>query len=183
MGNLTYLAVTILKRDKRTILNAIMMLFCFCGINLIMLLYKICGLAKEFSNAPYIERLMEVFSLLVIIMFIATIIVLLLVMLGSIKDSSSFYRLQKYIGYTNKQLIYLNCCHLLITSLLSYIVSLICSKLIVANFLRETISKRIVDFTYIDSSLFTETFLLTFGLLISSVLLLIIPIAWVIRKI
>lgn len=85
MGNLTYLAVTILKRDKRTILNAIMMLFCFCGINLIMLLYKICGLAKEFSNAPYIERLMEVFSLLVIIMFIATIIVLLLVMLGSIK--------------------------------------------------------------------------------------------------
>lgn len=78
MGNLTYLAVTILKRDKRTILNAIMMLFCFCGINLIMLLYKICGLAKEFSNAPYIERLMEVFSLLVIIMFIATIIVLLL---------------------------------------------------------------------------------------------------------
>ena len=55
MGNLTYLAVTILKRDKRTILNAIMMLFCFCGINLIMLLYKICGLAKEFSNAPYIE--------------------------------------------------------------------------------------------------------------------------------
>ena len=183
MGNLTYLAVTILKRDKRTILNAIMMLFCFCGINLIMLLYKICGLAKEFSNAPYIERLMEVFSLLVIIMFIATIIVLLLVMLGSIKDSSSFYRLQKYIGYTNKQLIYLNCCHLLITSLLSYIVSLICSKLIVANFLRETISKRIVDFTYIDSTLFTETFLLTFGLLIASVLLLIIPNAWVIRKI
>ena len=100
MGNLTYLAVTILKRDKRTILNAIMMLFCFCGINLIMLLYKICGLAKEFSNAPYIERLMEVFSLLVIIMFIATIIVLLLVMLGSIKDSSSFYRLQKYIFYS-----------------------------------------------------------------------------------
>ena len=87
------------------------------------------------------------------------------------------------IVYTNKQLVYLNCCQLLIIAFLSYIASLICSKVIVANFLQETISHRIIDFSYIDSTLFTETFLFTFLLFIAGVLLLIVPIVLAVRKI
>ena len=54
---------------------------------------------------------------------------------------------------------------------------------IVANFLQETISHRIIDFSYIDSTLFTETFLFTFLLFIAGVLLLIVPIVLAVRKI
>ena len=43
MNNLAYLALTTLKRDKRTIINGIMMLVCFCGLNLILLLITIRG--------------------------------------------------------------------------------------------------------------------------------------------
>lgn len=51
----------------------------------------------------------------------------------------------------------------------------------VANFLQEAISKRIVDFAYIDSTLFTEPFFFTFWLFIAGVLLLIVPIILAVR--
>ena len=183
MSNLAYLALTTLKRDKRTIINGIMMLVCFCGLNLILLLGKICQLSAMINPVPYVERLLKVFDLLSIIMFIATVLFLLLVMLITIRDSRSFFRLQKYLGYSPGQLLAISSGQLLLTAIVSFLLSVGLSILIIAGLLRDTISQRIIDFAYIDSAVFSQTFI--FNLLLTlAALVLILPLAyWAIKKI
>lgn len=113
--------------NKKTIINIALMLFCITGISIVLRIKNIAESASAYSTGPYIERLVSIFSGLIWFCLFGTTIIYFLMIYNKIRENIKFYTLQKFLGFSWKNIIFVLTAELCFVSLISFLLSVFAS--------------------------------------------------------